>query len=255
MDTARIAELLRPFIDDATLSPKLLEQLRRYLDLLLRWNARINLTTVREPEQIITRHFGESLFAAQVLLCGGAGKNKALPQGLKPAIESDHNGRAKAVPFQGRSVQDHSRHLTLADVGSGAGFPGIPIKLFTPDLALTLIESQNKKATFLREVIRTLDLDHAEIFCGRAEQWGKTADLVTLRAVERFERALPVTADLVAPRGKLCLLIGTAQVPTAHQLLGTSWRWQEPVAVTHSAERVVLVGSADLTPLAERDRA
>ncbi len=67
MEGVRIAELLQPFTDDAELPPLLLEQLQVYLDVLLRWNARINLTAVRHPEQVVTRHFGESLFAARVL--------------------------------------------------------------------------------------------------------------------------------------------------------------------------------------------
>jgi len=184
--------------------------LQRYLDLLLRWNDRINLTAVREPEQIVTRHFGESLFSAHVLI---------------------------------GQTSDATKNELLADIGSGAGFPGIPIKLFAPELKLTLIESQNKKATFLREVVRTLDLDRAEVFCGRAENWGKTAALVTLRAVEQFENALPVAADLVTPGGKLCLLIGAGQVPTAPQIFGTTWTWCDPVAVPQSPGRVVLVGS------------
>lgn len=138
MDTVRIAELLRPFIGEAELPPLRLEQLHTYLELLLRWNARINLTAVRDPEQMVTRHFGESLFAARVLL------------------------------------EDRRCHaLTLADVGSGAGFPGIPLKLFAPELELTLIESQGKKATFLREVLRALHLERAQVFGGRAEDWGK----------------------------------------------------------------------------------
>jgi 16S rRNA (guanine527-N7)-methyltransferase len=240
METARIAELLRPFTSDASLSPYLLGQLQDYLQLLLRWNARINLTAVRDPEQIVTRHFGESVFAAQVLLSSAAGSNKALPQGLKPGYVAGLNGTAEAVP-----LQRHSSYHTLADVGSGAGFPGIPIKLFAPELALTLIESQNKKATFLREVIRSLELDRTEVFCGRAEQWGKTADLVTLRAVEQFERALPVAAALVTSSGRLCLLIGAGQVATAREVLGARWAWQEPVAVPLSADRVVLVGAGN----------
>src|SRR5271157_1852567 len=140
MDTTRIAELLRPYAEEAEPSPALLAQLQRYLDLLLRWNARVNLTAVRNPEEIVTRHFGESLFAARILL------------------------------------GNRRRFASLADIGSGAGFPGIPIKLLAPELALTLIESHSKKAVFLREVIRTLQLDRAEVFGGRAEQWGKTAD-------------------------------------------------------------------------------
>src|SRR5271157_4563729 len=107
METARIAELLAPFTMPADPSPGILAQLQSYLDLLLRWNARMNLTSVRDPEQIVIRHFGESLFAAQVLLGESAG-----------------------------SVE----HRKLADVGSGAGFPGIPMKLFEPEIELTLIE-------------------------------------------------------------------------------------------------------------------
>jgi len=134
MDNDRLAELLRPFTVGMKLSEHLLDQLQVYLDLLLRWNARVNLTAVRDPEQIVTRHFGESLFAAGVI-------------------------RAR-----------HRADERLADVGSGAGFPGIPIKLAIPDIALTLIESQSKKATFLREVVRALNLQGANVFCGRAWQ-------------------------------------------------------------------------------------
>jgi 16S rRNA (guanine527-N7)-methyltransferase len=234
MDLAHIAELLRSYTPEADLPPALLEQLNCYLDLLLRWNARMNLTSVRDPEQVVSRHFGESLFAARVLL----GTVDALPQGLKPASHSDPHGAAEAAP-----IQNHLKHQTLADVGSGAGFPGIPIKLSAPELALTLIESQNKKATFLREAIRTLGLEGANVFSGRAEQWGKTSDLVTLRAVEQFERALPAVAKLVAVGGKLCLLISTGQVPTAQEILGPDWTWQEPNVVPQSEGRVVLVGS------------
>ena len=207
MDIARIAELLGPYTAEVGPPPALLEQLQRYLDLLLRWNARVNLTAVRNPEEIVTRHFGESLFAARILL------------------------------------DDSRRSASLADVGSGAGFPGIPIKVFAPEFALTLIEPHNKKATFLREVIRTLQLDRADAFCGRAEQWGKTADLVTLRAVEQFERSLPSAAARVAAGGKLCLLIGAGQIPTAQKILGAGWRWEEPMLVPESRGRVVVVGT------------
>jgi 16S rRNA (guanine527-N7)-methyltransferase len=207
MEIVRIAELLTPFSGDEALAPALLEQLQAYLELLLRWNARMNLTAVRDPETMVTRHFGESLFAARVLLRGG--------------------GRACT---------------TLADVGSGAGFPGIPMKLFAPELELTLIESQQKKAAFLREVVRGLGLRGAQVFAGRAEQWDKTAELVTLRAVEQFARALPVAAKLVAEDGRLGLLIGAPQVPTAQGVLGKSWEWEEPVRVPQSGTRAVLAG-------------
>lgn len=205
MESSRIAELLAPFLDSNEISAQLLDQLQRYLELLLKWNARVNLTAVRKPEQIVTRHFGESLFAAKLLL------------------EQD------ATP------------LTLADVGSGAGFPGVLLKLWAPHNKVTLIESQNKKATFLREVIRSLQLENVEVFCGRAEQWGQTADLVTLRAVERFESVLPIAAGLVSDGGRLGLLIGSQQLPVAGEALGSSWNWVTHAAIPQSQARVVAV--------------
>ena len=207
LDATRIAALLRPF---ANVSNELADRLRIYLDLLLRWNARINLTAIRDPEQIVTRHFGESLFAARILDDTGAFKSGATP--------------------------------TLSDIGSGAGFPGIPIKLVAPEVQVTLIESQNKKATFLREAIRTLDLKGIDVFSDRAEAWNRTAQAVTLRAVEKFEQTLPLAASLVAPCGTLCLLIGREQVPLAEAVLAPSWHLRKPVATPSSGARMVLVG-------------
>lgn len=207
MDRTRIQQILEPFVDGPELTAGLLDRLQLYLDLLLRWNARINLTAVRDPEQIITRHFGESLFVARLLL----------PRG--------HDESA----------------LSLADVGSGAGFPGLPMKLWAPQLGVTLIESQNRKATFLREAVRALQLDNTQVFCGRAEQWGQAADIVTLRAVEQFESALPIAAGLVREGGDLCLFIGSSQLPSARKLIGQTWIWNEPRLIPLSRERLVLV--------------
>jgi 16S rRNA (guanine527-N7)-methyltransferase len=212
MDATRIAALLEPFLGGEPVSADLAAQLQGYLDLLLRWNVRINLTAVRDPEQIVTRHFGESLFAARVL--GDAG-----------AFVS-HSGDAP----------------TLADVGAGAGFPGVPIKLFAPEVQLTLIESQNKKATFLREVIRALGIQGTEVFCGRAENWTRRATIVTMRSVEKFETAMAVSASLVTDAGTLCLLIGAGQAQPARKVLGSEWRFNPAVATPQSDGRVVLVG-------------
>src|SRR5436190_10293624 len=135
METARIAELLEPYLRNdggrEELSQVQLQQLSDYLDLLLRWNEKTNLTSVRNPEGIVSRHFGESLFLARTVS----------REELRSAI----------------------------DLGSGAGFPGIPLKVYSPQLAVTLIESQNKKATFLNEVIRRLTLTSINVFPGRAE--------------------------------------------------------------------------------------
>ncbi len=117
------------------------------------------------------------------------------------------------------------------------------MKLFAPALELTLIESHNKKAAFPKGGgTGTLGVEGLHVFAGRAEQWHKTADLVTLRAVEQFESALPVAAKLVAEGGRLGLLIGDGQVPTAQAVLGKNWEWEEPVRIPQSGMRVVVAG-------------
>ncbi|MGA8938340.1 MAG: 16S rRNA (guanine(527)-N(7))-methyltransferase RsmG [Acidobacteriaceae bacterium] len=156
---ARIAELLRPYIGSAEVPVGLYGQLSTYLELLTKWNARTNLTAIREPEEIVRRHFGESLFA-----------------GLQ--IGSRQEAGA-----------------TLLDFGSGAGFPGLPIQLLRPEMRVTLAESQGKKASFLREVVRTLGLT-TEVWAGRVEAMPEAAgaarqfDSVTLRAVDNMEKAM-----------------------------------------------------------------
>ncbi|HXE92067.1 MAG TPA: 16S rRNA (guanine(527)-N(7))-methyltransferase RsmG [Terriglobales bacterium] len=202
--TAHISALLSPFIQ--ALAPAQLQGISTYIDVLLRWNQRVNLTAVRDPEQIVTRHFGESLFAARHL--------------LTPADTS-----------------------TAIDVGSGAGFPGLPLKIYAPALRLTLIESHARKSAFLREVIRALGLVDATVFHGRAQDFPARADLVTLRAVEKFERILPVAARLVSPGGRLALLIGAGQFPRAARLL-PALPWSPPIALPQSASRVLVVASA-----------
>jgi len=211
METARIAELLDPFLrrpdgGREELSPKQLQHLADYLDLLLRWNARINLTAVREPEQIVTRHFGESLFLAQT-------------------VKREETG-------------------STIDIGSGAGFPGIPLNIYAPNVVVTLTESHNKKATFLNEVIRKLTLTNINVFPGRAEESGRTADLITLRAVEKFEGAVAIAGKLVNPSGRLALLIGAGQVDAAKRLLPGFEI--ETIPVPQSRERVLLVAGTKI---------
>ena len=210
MDSGRIAEWLAPFLNappgpPASLTDAQLGQVSAYLDLLLRWNARINLTAVRDPEAMVTRHFGESFFAARLLLA---------PESSSSAI----------------------------DLGSGAGFPGLPLKIFAPALVLTLIESNQKKAAFLKEVVRALGLTGVDVLAGRAEDLSATADLVTLRAVEQYDRALQTAARLVAPRGRLALLIGCPQAERTPELL-SGFAWQVPLPIPESSARVLLIGT------------
>lgn len=159
----RVRQLLAPF--DPQLSPALAGKLLVYLDLLLRWNSRTNLTAIRDPETIVLRHFGESLFTALQLPPGGG---------------------------------------TLLDLGSGAGFPGLPIALARPDWQVTLAESQGKKAAFLQEAVRTLGVD-VEVWSRRVELMpsARRFRVVTLRAVDTGESAVAEARMRVAEGGAL----------------------------------------------------
>jgi 16S rRNA (guanine527-N7)-methyltransferase len=231
MQPSRIAALLQPFLS-APLSDQQLQSISTYIDILLRWNARINLTAVRQPEEIVTRHFGESLFTArhlfsQLELHDATVAPAALPRPAKPSAAF------------GRSANTQSTRLV--DLGSGAGFPGIPIKIHSPHAHVTLIESNQKKATFLREVIRALTLTDVNVFAGRAENFRDAGDIVTLRAVERFQDAVPIAARLVAPTGRMALLIGEQQIDSLPDLAPT-FHWLEPLPIPLSESRVLLIG-------------
>ncbi len=206
MSPDSISKLLAPFITPALFSTEQLAAIETYLDLLLKWNSKLNLTSIRGPDEIISRHFGESLFAATQLF---------------PSSES----KASAI-----------------DVGSGAGFPGLPLKLWAPSLRLTLVESNQRKATFLREIIRALELKNTEVLNARAETVSVRANLVTLRAVERFDQVLPIAAKLVNSSGRIAILIGEPQIEKATTLL-PEVRWQKPIAIPQSRSRVLLTGT------------
>lgn len=141
------------------------EKFERYLNLLLKWNARLNLTAIREPEAIVRRQFLECIFLAQQ---------------LPPRIE------------------------TLLDFGSGGGFPGIPISLCVPEIRVTLAESQGKKAVFLKEAVRVLGLQ-AEVYNGRVEMLGQSFDAVTLRAVDKMQEACQTATEKIRTGGWLLL--------------------------------------------------
>ncbi len=238
MDPNRIAELLQPFLSAkalparAVLSTEQLTSISIYVDLLLRWNLRINLTSVRHAESIITRHFGESLFLAAHLF----------PSSSRPGTDTEDFTQPHALDF-----------------GSGAGFPGLPLKIYVPELRLTLVEANHKKAAFLAEVIRSLQLSHTSVFSGRLELGQlkesppmvatgvEPPNLVTMRAVEGFASALETATALVRygsgrfGRGKLALLIGNSQAQQVRDSV-RDFSWEAPVLVPQSRERVLLVG-------------
>ena len=183
---------------------KVSERFTTYLTLLQKWNARTNLTAIRDEEGILSRHFLESILCAQ-----------ALPNDIH----------------------------TLLDFGSGAGFPGIPIALMRSNLLVTLAESQNKKAAFLREAIRTLGLN-TKVHSGRAEDLKERFDCITLRAVDKMEKAVPAAIDLLAPNGWLAILTTHEEAPTIQIQAGQSAKidWTAPQPLPPGSNRILLRG-------------
>jgi 16S rRNA (guanine527-N7)-methyltransferase len=202
----QIRKLLAPFLGRDHISPTQLAQVSTYLNLLLKWNSKINLTAVRDVEEIVSRHFGESFFAARHLF------------------------------------PDNSVTASVIDIGSGAGFPGLPLKIWAAGCELTLVEANRKKMAFLREVIRAIGLSGVSAVAVRAEDLEAEVDLVTLRAVERFEDILPVALSLARPGGRVALLIGEDQLETAASRL-PSFARDTPVRIPLSHNRVLAVAS------------
>ncbi|MDH5824480.1 16S rRNA (guanine(527)-N(7))-methyltransferase RsmG [Luteimonas sp. RD2P54] len=141
-----------------------------YLALLQRWNRAYNLTAVREPLAMVTRHLLDSL-------------------AMHPW-----------VPAAGR----------LADLGSGPGLPGIPLAIARPELRVALVESNGKKARFLREAVRSLGLANVRVLESRAEAVDEPGahDLITARALASLAEILAAGGHLLAPGGRLLALKG-----------------------------------------------
>jgi 16S rRNA (guanine527-N7)-methyltransferase len=153
---------------------------RVHYELLERWNRKVNLTAIREPREILRRHFAESAFLARTLAPTGG---------------------------------------TLVDVGSGGGFPGVPIKVLHPGTRVVLVESVQKKAAFLKELARSLGLAGLDAFAGRLETLDLAAEYLTSRGV-RADRAFLAEARRIVPRGTLALLLADADA----RRLGAGWR-------------------------------
>jgi 16S rRNA (guanine(527)-N(7))-methyltransferase RsmG len=180
-------------------------KIQQYMNILLAWNAKVNLTAIRNPLEILYRHFCESLYARV------------------------------AVPVEtGR----------LADVGSGAGFPGLPLKILCPNLQVFLVESSIKKATFLAEVIRELGLTDARVLVNRYEELSEEIaplDFVCSRAVGEFEPLLEWAGSKRVAAKQVILWIGTRDLQGIQRI--RSWEWREPILVPHSLRRLLLVGA------------
>jgi 16S rRNA (guanine527-N7)-methyltransferase len=185
------------------LDQQLIDRFEAYFALLARWNARINLTAIRDKEGILSRHFVESIACAY-----------AVPRGVE----------------------------TLLDVGSGGGFPGVPIALCRPEVSVILAESQTRKAAFLREAVRTLGLS-ASVYSGRAETLNTLFDCVTMRAVDQMQMMVSKAAHLVAPRGWLVLMTTRAEFPLLKAAVGGVFNWRPEIQMPLSSDRVIAVAA------------
>jgi 16S rRNA (guanine527-N7)-methyltransferase len=145
---------------------------RRYQQELLEWNTRFNLTAIKDPEEVLIRHFLDSLALLQ--------------------------------------VYDRPR-THLLDIGSGAGFPGLVLKIVRPDWSVTLVEATGKKTVFLKHMVDVLDLKQVDIIHGRAEEvafkqeYRGTFDLVTARAVSALSTLLECCAPFCRTEGSIIL--------------------------------------------------
>jgi 16S rRNA (guanine527-N7)-methyltransferase len=197
-----INKALREFNIEA--QPEQIAAIQRYMALLLAWNEKINLTAIRDPLEMLYRHFCESMFAAV------------------------------AVPLQaGR----------LADVGSGGGFPGLALKIIRPKLQVFLIESNVKKATFLAEVVRELELTDARVLVSRYEELGEEItplDSACSRALGEFDKFLGWAGSERVTAGQVIVWTGGRDLDEIRKIKG--WSWREPLPIPHSLQRFLLVG-------------
>ena len=184
-------------------------KIQEYIAMLLTWNEKINLTAIRDPLEILYRHFCESMYAAV------------------------------ALPL------DTGR---LADVGSGGGFPGLPLKILRPALHVFLVESNVKKATFLAEVTRHLKFTETRVVVSRYEELAEELtplDVVCSRAVGEFSPFLEwAGSDRIAAR-QVVLWVGGRDLDQLRGIEG--WEWREPMLMPHSLQRYLLVGERKVT--------
>jgi 16S rRNA (guanine527-N7)-methyltransferase len=181
--------LFTEFRPFAEISNDQLDRLERHYNLLVRWNQRLNLSRIDDVLESVRFHYCESLYLGL-----------ALPPGP----------------------------LRVADVGSGAGFPGVPIAILRSELQVTLIESHQRKAVFLREAVR--DLLNARVLAIRAEEAGEQFDWVVSRAVSPKE----VLACRLAPN--YGLLVASKDAPIGSDVLASPWGLDRVLSVSRGTQ-------------------
>ncbi len=153
------------------------QQFYKYMNLLIEWNNKMNLTAITEPKEIILKHFVDSIIACKYL------KNES----------------------------------NLIDIGTGAGFPGIPLKIMKSNIHITLLDSLNKRTIFLKEVVKELELKNIEVYHGRAEEFGQNIkyrekfDVVTSRAVANLSTLVEYMLPFIKIQG-LCICMKGSEV-------------------------------------------
>ena len=145
------------------LTEEQIEKLDKFYKLLIEWNKKINLTRIEDEEEVYLKHFYDSLTIVKVV--------------------------------------DLNKINTLCDVGTGAGFPGIVLKIVFPNLKITLIDSLQKRVNYLNTTIKELNLNNIEAVHARGEEYKGKFDLVTSRAVANIEKLVKYTMHLVSPSG------------------------------------------------------
>lgn len=204
MDEGAIQSLLAPF--RVHLDNDQLISVATYLELLLRWNRAVNLTAVREPEQIVVRHFAESMYLS-----------------LYRRVEG-----------------------TFLDVGSGAGFPGLALKILEPESLAILLEPVAKKRAFLKEVVRQCRLDRVDVRGERVEEFCRGAapaiNTMTARAVGAFENILLSALRCLSGDAQLCLWLtqseGSKLLSDRADLI-KCFRWLPPIKLPLSRQREI----------------
>jgi 16S rRNA (guanine527-N7)-methyltransferase len=180
-------------------------QIQEYIRLLLVWNEKVNLTAIRDPLEILYRHFCESMFATKVVDLG---------------------------------------QCRLVDIGTGAGFPGLALKILLPEAQIILVESNIKKATFLAEVVRALGITGVNVMVSRYEELGEEiapVDFLLARALGEFEVLLKWAASERVDAKKVILWLGASDVEEVRKR--SRWAWESAVTVPQSLRRVLLIGT------------
>lgn len=174
------------------LSDKQLEQLDKYYKLLIDWNEKINLTRITEYEDVYLKHFYDSLTIAKVV--------------------------------------DLSTKTTLCDVGTGAGFPGVVLKIVYPNLKITLIDSLQKRVNYLNEIVKEIGLEDIHAIHSRGEDYKEKFDVVTARAVANIEKLVTYTMHLVNKNGVFVAMKGNIDeelTPQVQQKLNKKYKIEQ----------------------------